>query len=53
MSYIRKLIGSDEVKVSGIRRFWHDAMLVLVSVATQAMGDQVQTQAILKGTIMN
>ena len=32
MSYIRKLMGSREVKVSGIRQFW-SAMLVPLLVA--------------------
>src|SRR5882672_9442995 len=56
MSHIRKLIGSGEVTVSGVRRFW-GAMLVSLLVATQAMGgntaDQVQTQTKSKGTMMN
>jgi hypothetical protein len=48
MSSIRKLIGSGEVKVSGICRFW-GAMLVPLLMATQALGrditDQLQTEA--------
>jgi len=56
MIYIRKLIGSGEVKVSGIRQFW-GAMLVPLLVATQAIGgnsaDQVQTKTKSKGTIMS
>jgi pimeloyl-ACP methyl ester carboxylesterase len=54
MSYIRKLAGSGEVRVSGVRRF-RVAMLVSLLVATQAMGgntaDQELTQSKSKGTV--
>jgi pimeloyl-ACP methyl ester carboxylesterase len=56
MSYIMKLVGSGEVKVSGICRFW-GAMLMPLLMATQALGrnstDQLQTEAKSKGTIVN
>jgi pimeloyl-ACP methyl ester carboxylesterase len=55
MSYIQKLIGSDEVKVGEIRRFL-GAMLLPLLLASQAMGgncaDELQTKTKWKGKIM-